>query len=76
MHVHCRGRFGTVFRCMCKQTEEQFAGKFIRKVGLRRVGPEEIRREVDIMNAIQSRHVISLRDGFETTEFVVLILDL
>lgn len=71
-----RGRFGTVYRCQCKESGNEFAGKFIRKVGLRRVKQEEIRREVDIMNAVRSRRVVSLRDGFETAEFVVFMLDL
>ncbi|XP_062510304.1 uncharacterized protein LOC134186370 isoform X2 [Corticium candelabrum] len=71
-----KGRFGTVYRCQCKESGNEFAGKFIRKVGLRRVKQEEIRREVDIMNAVRSRRVVSLRDGFETAEFVVFMLDL
>jgi serine/threonine protein kinase len=61
---------------LSKRTGEAFAGKFIKKVGLRCVRRDEIQRELDVMNAVHSRRVAKLWDGFETAEFVVLMLDL
>ncbi|XP_076331369.1 death-associated protein kinase 1-like isoform X2 [Tachypleus tridentatus] len=74
------GQFAVVKRCVEKETENEFAAKFIRKrrsgSSRRGVAPEDIYREVSILKAANHDNIVRLHDVFDVGSQVVLILEL
>ncbi|KAI3374268.1 hypothetical protein L3Q82_006115 [Scortum barcoo] len=74
------GQFAIVRKCKEKNSNVEYAAKFIKKRRLsssrRGVSREEIEREVNILREIQHSNIITLHDIFENKTDVILILEL
>lgn len=73
---HSRGKFAVVKKCVKKDTEKEFAAKFMRK---RRKGQDcrmEIIHEIAVLELAQRNHwVISLLEVYETPTEMILVLE-
>ncbi|XP_054846808.1 serine/threonine-protein kinase 17A [Eublepharis macularius] len=71
-----RGKFAVVKKCLKKETEKEFAAKFMRK---RRKGQDcrmEIIHEIAVLELAQRNHwVISLHEVYETPTEMILVLE-
>lgn len=73
------GKFAIVKKCVKKNTNTEYAAKFIRKRrggGRRGAKMEDIRKEVDILHQIDHPHIIHLYEVYETRLEVILVLEL
>ena len=72
-----KGAYAVVYRCTCKETQEQFAVKIVDKT---KAGPKDIddvMHEVTIMKLVGYHpHVVQMRDYFDTPRSMYIILDL
>lgn len=68
-----KGKFGVVKRCERKSDKSHFAAKFIKKTAVTR---DEVAREVEMMNKLHHRRLISLYDAFETRNEMIVIMEL
>ncbi|XP_063160248.1 serine/threonine-protein kinase 17A [Candoia aspera] len=71
-----RGKFAVVKKCVKKETEKEFAAKFMRK---RRKGQDcrmEIIHEIAVLELAQCNHwVINLHEVYETPTEIILVLE-
>ncbi|CAI5788072.1 serine/threonine-protein kinase 17A [Podarcis lilfordi] len=71
-----RGKFAVVKKCLKKETEKEFAAKFMRK---RRKGQDcrmEIIHEIAVLELAQrNRWVINLHEVYETPTEIILVLE-
>ncbi|XP_061442211.1 serine/threonine-protein kinase 17A [Rhineura floridana] len=71
-----RGKFAVVKKCVKKDTEKEFAAKFMRK---RRKGQDcrmEIIHEIAVLELAQRNHwVINLHEVYETPTEIILVLE-
>lgn len=74
------GHFGQVREVLERATSVRWAGKFLklRKNASSRLGIERksVEREVEILQALQHRNIMALKDVFESRAEVVLIVEL
>eukprot|EP00117_Sycon_ciliatum_P009090 scpid27316/ scgid4885/ Death-associated protein kinase 1 len=75
-----RGKFGVVKKCRCKDDDEDYAAKFIRKRKTR-VGrgqrPEDIYREIEIMQNLNGHpRIVSLEAVFEDKTNIIMVMEL
>ena len=68
-----RGRYGTVYRCIEKDTGKVWAAKYIRAIKSK--DKEIARKEVDVMNEIKHPKLLQCVDAFETSNRVVMVLE-
>lgn len=73
--ISCRGRFGIVYKCIDRQTNQIFAAKHVR---IRTKRKAEIRSEVDILKAVagSSPHVLELQGAFEKDRVLHIVTEL
>jgi len=69
-----RGHYGTVRKCMNKETKEWFAIKSIRKNKVK--DPSELKAEVEILADVDHPNIISLVDIYEDSKCVHIITEL
>ncbi|KAI9187717.1 hypothetical protein H9P43_002108 [Blastocladiella emersonii ATCC 22665] len=70
-----KGAFGTVRLVTDKATREVFACKTIHKRAKNGASMDQITREIDIMKKIRHRHVVLLREVYETPQKVYIIME-
>ena len=77
---HFSGQFAVVRKCKCKTTDNEYAGKFIRKkrsqTSRRGVLREDIEREVAILTEINHENIVQLYEVYENRLEVILVLEL
>lgn len=71
----CRGRFGIVYKCIDRQTNQIFAAKHVR---IRIKRKAEIRSEVDILKTVAgiSPHILELQGAFEKDRVLHIVTEL
>ncbi|KAG8139557.1 hypothetical protein E2320_002322, partial [Naja naja] len=73
---NCRGKFAVVKKCINRQTEKEFAAKFMRK---RRKGQDcrmDIIHEIAVLELAQcNQWVINLHEVYETPTEIILVLE-
>ena len=73
------GKFAIVKKCLNKETNIEYAAKYIRKRrggGRRGAKMEDIKKEVDILHQIDHPNIIQLYEVYETKLEVILVLEL
>ncbi|ORZ35941.1 kinase-like domain-containing protein [Catenaria anguillulae PL171] len=70
-----KGAFGTVRLVTDKATREVFACKSIHKRSKNGASIDQIGREVEIMKKIRHRHVVQLREVYETPQKVYIVME-
>ena len=73
------GKFAIVKKCLNKETNIEYAAKYIRKRrggGRRGAKMEDIKKEVDILHQIDHPNIIQLYEVYETRLEVILVLEL
>ncbi|XP_054159543.1 death-associated protein kinase 2-like [Oppia nitens] len=73
------GKFATVRRCVERETNNEFAAKFIRKrSSTGRMGQtvDDINREIDLLRQINHKNIIKLYDVFDCGNEVIIVLEL
>ena len=68
-----KGKFGVVKRCTRKSDGVELAAKFIKVTASSRA---EVQREIEMMNKLHHKRLISLYDAFETKAEMVVIMEL
>ena len=74
--VHCRGKYGTVYKGRSKVSGQECAIKVIKKIKMDR---KDVRREVRIIQKILDnphRNIVRLMDWFETRREYVIVTEL
>ncbi|XP_077997324.1 muscle M-line assembly protein unc-89-like [Glandiceps talaboti] len=67
-----KGKFGTVYRCIEKDTGKTWAAKFIKTRGAEK---EAVRKEIAVMNELQHPKLLQCADAFESPTEMVMILE-
>ena len=68
-----RGKFGTVKRCVQKDSGLHLAAKFITKT---QESKDEVMREIEMMNLLHHKRVIQLFDAYETKKEMIIVMEL
>jgi len=68
-----KGKFGVVYRCERASDKLHLAAKFIKKTPNSK---KEVTREIEMMNKLHHKRLISLYDAFETTTEMIVIMEL
>lgn len=66
LNVLGAGTFGVVSKCRCKESDEVFAVKTIKKTKVPDLGI--LKREIDILQQVDHPHIIKLYDVYENDE--------
>ena len=67
------GSFGIVSRCIDKETNKEYAAKFVKCRPSQR---KDIMNEIDILNEIYHQRIVNLISAFEFSRKIVLVMDL
>ncbi|XP_071792535.1 protein Obscurin-like isoform X2 [Asterias amurensis] len=68
-----KGRYGTVYRCIEKETGHEWAAKYIRAV--KSTDKEAARKEVEVMNQIKHPKLLQCVDAFEMSNRIVMVME-
>lgn len=68
-----KGKFGVVKRAERKSDKVHFAAKYIKKTPNSK---KEVLREIEMMNHLHHKRLISLYDAFETSSEMIIIMEL
>jgi len=71
------GEYGTVFKAICKQTDEPVAIKFVSRDNLLNVDgmDRQIRIEIEAMMLINNPNVVKLKDYFENSKGIYVVME-
>eukprot|EP00111_Clytia_hemisphaerica_P007157 TCONS_00020800-protein len=68
-----KGKFGVVYKVKRKPDGGIFAAKFVRKSASSK---KEVLREIEMMNLLHHKRLIQLYDAYETTQDMIVIMEL
>ena len=68
-----RGKFGVVYRCLCKKTKDPCAVKVMLKKGNKRA---DVEREAGVLRKLNHPSVLQVMDYFECDNEYVLVMEL
>jgi len=68
-----KGKFGVVYSCERLSDHVELASKFIKKTP---TSKKEVTREIEMMNFLHHKRLISLYDAFETDKEMIVIMEL
>ena len=68
-----RGRFGVVFKVKDKETDEDFAAKFIRC--RKQEERQKVRDEIEIMNSLEHPKLLQLAAAYENPREIIMVME-
>jgi len=68
-----KGKFGVVYSCERLSDQVELAAKFIKKTA---ISKQEVTREIEMMNHLHHKRLISLYDAYETDKEMIVIMEL